>query len=141
MRATDVTVAPDSTLEQAMCLMRDHGMDLIPVCDSSRNIMGTITDRDIAIRVVTEGLDARRTDVRLVMGKVSFQCFEYQPVEDVCRTMVQNDVTSALVLDRQGNFAGVLSLPQVAAKGLAINGNSVTPQAGLVMRAGNRRPG
>ena len=40
-------------------MMRDDDVGLVPVVDGDR-LVGTLTDRDIAIRVVAEGRDPNR---------------------------------------------------------------------------------
>src|SRR5438105_9598370 len=60
------TVAPSATVQDAAERMKADNIGSLPVCQDSR-LMGTITDRDITIRVTAEGRDARSTLVRDVM--------------------------------------------------------------------------
>ena len=65
---SDVTcVSPQDTAEEAACRMRDENVGFLPVCDESRMVLGTITDRDIAIRVVA-GKRAGSTSVWSTSG-------------------------------------------------------------------------
>jgi len=65
MKASDIMTSnpecltPDSTVQEAARLMRDGGFGAIPVVDdqSRLEVVGIITDRDIAIRHVAEGHD------------------------------------------------------------------------------------
>src|SRR5215204_2008792 len=47
-------VSPAGTVEHAARRMRDQNIGFLPVCDESGQVVGTITDRDIAVRVVAE---------------------------------------------------------------------------------------
>jgi CBS domain-containing protein len=53
------TASAQSTVAAAAALMRDEQIGFLPVCDATGKVIGTLTDRDIAIRVVAEG---ERTD-------------------------------------------------------------------------------
>ena len=50
-------ISPDMTLRDAAKKMRDGDFGMLPVGEDDRMI-GTISDRDIAIRAVAEGKDA-----------------------------------------------------------------------------------
>lgn len=49
------TVAPDDSLQTAAGLMRDNGVDVLPVYEGGRLVGMKITDRDITVRAVAEG--------------------------------------------------------------------------------------
>ena len=70
LMSRDVKVInPDMTLGEAAKKMRDGDFGMMPVGEDDRMI-GTISDRDIAIRAVAEGKDAG-TKVRDVMAEAS----------------------------------------------------------------------
>lgn len=51
----DVHCATTQTsIATAAALMRDEQIGFVPVCDHARHVIGTLTDRDIAVRVVAE---------------------------------------------------------------------------------------
>src|SRR5512146_2427638 len=53
-----VYLTPDDTVKHAAEEMRDLNVGVIPVCNQDRTLLGVITDRDIAMRVVADGRDA-----------------------------------------------------------------------------------
>lgn len=54
---TDIEcVSPQSPVREAACRMRDQAIGFLPVCDESMSPVGTITDRDIAVRGVAEAI-------------------------------------------------------------------------------------
>ena len=59
--------APDATIEEAAQEMRDGDFGLVPVAEDEE-LLGVITDRDIAIRAVAEGRDPS-TLVREIMSE------------------------------------------------------------------------
>ena len=48
-------ITPQSTVQDAAELMRDEGIGFLPVCDASRKALGTVTDRDLVLRVLAQG--------------------------------------------------------------------------------------
>ena len=110
-----LTIPPESSVEYAARLMKHNEIGLLPV-GCPENIAGTITDRDITIRVTAEGLDPKHTEVRVVMSPKSFYCFEDQDVEEACLMMEDKRVRRLMVFDRTHVLAGILSLDDVAVK-------------------------
>ena len=121
MRVGDVmtrivlAVPPESSVEYAARVMKENQVGLLPVGDRD-NIAGTITDRDITIRVTAEGKDPRHTEVREVMSPKSFYCFDDQDLEDACLMMEDKRVRRLLVFDRTHALVGILSLDDVAVR-------------------------
>jgi CBS domain-containing protein len=106
-------VSPETTLVEAARKMRELDVGPIPVCDDNR-ILGIITDRDIATRAVAEGRDPKQTRVRDVMTRDVVYCFEDQDVDEAARLMQQRQVRRVLVLNRQRELAGIVSLGDLA---------------------------
>jgi CBS domain-containing protein len=51
----------DATVEQAAQMMSDESFGMLPVCDGQGQLQGVVTDRDIIVKVIAEGLDPRTT--------------------------------------------------------------------------------
>jgi CBS domain-containing protein len=56
------TLPPDANVRRAAELMRDLDVGIVPVVDAMGNLAGVVTDRDIVVKAVAEGLG---TDTRL----------------------------------------------------------------------------
>ena len=67
MRRDVKVISPEATIKEATQKMRDGDFGMMPVGEDDRMI-GTISDRDIAIRAVAEGKDTG-TKVRDVMSE------------------------------------------------------------------------
>ena len=106
-------VRPESTLVEAARKMKELDVGPIPVCDDNQ-IIGMITDRDIATRAVAEGRDPKHTQVREVMTQDVVYCFEDQEVDEAARLMRQRQVRRLLVLNRSRELAGIVSLGDLA---------------------------
>ena len=109
-------IAPDDTVEAAARRMRDENVGFLPVCDESKKVIGTLTDRDIAIRMVAEGRPAS-TQVKESLTRDIVAC---KPTDDIRRAeelMGQHRKSRIMCLDDDGRLAGVISLSDLAQTG------------------------
>lgn len=114
---TSVLVADaDSPASDAAAIMRDRNVGFLPVCNLSTGmVLGTITDRDIAIRLVAEEMPPTTTVGDLATPETIF-CRSNADVEEAHQLMRENRVARLLCVDENGRLAGVLSLSDIAAK-------------------------
>ena len=103
----DVQMAsPDQTIREAARAMAELGIGALPVAEGDR-LVGMVTDRDIAVRAVAEGLGPE-TLVRAVMTSDVKYCFEYEDLELVSRNMGDQQVRRLPVLSQDKRLVGVL---------------------------------
>lgn len=113
LMSRDVKVInPDMTIMQAAATMRDEGFGMMPVGENDRMI-GTISDRDIAIRAVAEGKDSS-TKVRDVMSDGVAWAFEDESVDEAVKIMSERQVRRLPVVDREKRLVGIVSLGDFA---------------------------
>lgn len=120
-------------LQEAARRMRTSAVGFLPVVEDDR-IVGAITDRDIAIRAVSEGWDPARTAVRRALTPGVVFGYEDQDVREAARIMEEREVRRLVVLDGAGQLVGVVSLGDIA---LDCGGPSL---AGEVLGRLARRP-
>ena len=93
--------------------MREHDIGAIPVGEKDR-LIGMVTDRDLAIRALTNGKDASQMTARDVMSKGIIFCRDTEDVEDAVRIMEQKQIRRLPVLDENKRMVGMLSLGDIA---------------------------
>src|SRR5262245_4465928 len=108
-----VCVDPTMPIAKAAQKMRDLDIAFVAVRDDDQPV-GTITDRDIAIRSVAESLDPRLERVNEIMTTEAFHCREDDDVEHVVNAMREKRVRRMLILDRNGKLVGVVSIGDIA---------------------------
>lgn len=115
--STGVQIAnPDETIETAARMMANIDVGAIPVGEDDR-LVGMITDRDIAIRAVAEGLGPG-TAIRSVMSSDIRYCFEDEDVGHVLKNMGDIQLRRLPVLNREKRIVGIVSLADVAKSGV-----------------------
>jgi CBS domain-containing protein len=106
-------ISPETSLQEAASRMKSRNVGFLPVCDKDRPV-GAITDRDLTIRAIAQGQDAKQTKVKDVMTKDVFFCFEDQEAEECARYMSEKEVRRMLILNRDNKLVGVISLGDLA---------------------------
>jgi CBS domain-containing protein len=106
---------PDSTAREAATLMRDHDCGSIPVVEDLKvkRLVGTVTDRDLAIRGLAEGRGPE-TAVSELMTDDPVTCVPEDEVEDVRQVMVQALVRRVPVVDEDGVLVGIVAQADLA---------------------------
>ncbi|MGV3726173.1 CBS domain-containing protein [Hydrogenophaga sp.] len=110
------TLAPHDTVEQAARVMESLDVGVLPVCDGAR-IVGMLTDRDIVVRGVAQGLPATTTPLEDVMSAQVEWVFEDEGLTEAAARMQQLQIRRLPVLDRDKRLVGIVSLGDLAAKG------------------------
>lgn len=106
-------VSPVDTIEDAARKMRDENVGFLPVCDESKHVVGTITDRDIAIRAVADSLPGT-TPVEEVMTGEVVACSPQDSIEIALQLMAENHKSRIMCVDEEGRLVGVISLSDIA---------------------------
>jgi len=95
-------------------IARDTG--ILPVVEQDEQLIGVLTDRDIAIRGVAQGVDPDQTEVRDFMSAEPL--VTCKPTEDIniaIQYMKEKQVRRLVVTDNDQHVVGVLSLADLAA--------------------------
>ena len=113
LMSSDVQViSPDMSIKEAAIKMRDGDFGMMPVGEDDRMI-GTLSDRDIVIRAVADGLDAD-TKVRDVMSEGVAWAYEDDSVENAAMIMSEWQVRRLPVVDRDKRLVGIVALGDFA---------------------------
>jgi CBS domain-containing protein len=116
MTADVETVKPDQTIREAATFMLRADAGSIPVCDGER-LQGMITDRDIAVRAVAEGMGPD-TPVTEIMSDDVLYVFEDDDVEDVASQMSRAQVRRMPVVSREDKrLVGIVSIGDLSDAG------------------------
>ncbi|HHY49903.1 MAG TPA: CBS domain-containing protein [Alphaproteobacteria bacterium] len=109
----DVRIAdPEMSIREVASTMEQIDAGFMPVGENDR-LVGTITDRDIAIRAVGHGLGPE-TKVREIMTHDVKYCFEDDNLSDVAQNMAEIQVRRLPVVNRDKRLVGVISLGDIA---------------------------
>ena len=105
-------VGPKDSIQDAAVAMAEIDAGILPVASDER-LVGIITDRDIAIRAVGNGLNAE-TSVDEVMTHEVRYCFADDDIQRVLDNMADVQVRRLPVLDSDKRLQGIVSLSDMA---------------------------
>lgn len=106
-------VPPDLCARDLAIRMKERNLGAFPVVDDG-SLVGIVTDRDLALRVMAEGRDAAMTLVRDVMTREVSWCGPDEPLEEVLARMAGRRVRRFPVLDAEKHLVGMVSLGKIA---------------------------
>jgi CBS domain-containing protein len=108
-------VTPETSAREAAQVMKDEDVGIVPVVEGQR-LIGVVTDRDLALRVVADGRDASTT-VRDVMstGKIA-TCRPDEDLDRVMETMAKEQVRRIPIVDERGSLVGIVAQADVVLK-------------------------
>ncbi|PND34625.1 CBS domain-containing protein [Achromobacter pulmonis] len=115
MTAEPAYLSEGETVRRAAELMADLDVGELPICDG-RRLVGVITDRDITVRCTARGVAPDTASVNDAMSERPIWCYDDDTVETAKGLMESEQVRRVLVLDRNKQLVGVVSLGDIAAK-------------------------
>lgn len=111
MTSNPACCTPDSTLQEVARMMVENDCGCIPVVNdqSNKKPVGTITDRDIAIRTVAAGQNPIPMKAADIMSIDIATIRPNQSLEECLRAMEEKDIRRILVVDEKGNCCGIVA--------------------------------
>jgi len=108
------SVSPDTPVSEAARVMKEEDVGLVPVvervggAETRGRLVGVVTDRDIAIRLVAEGRAADAPVSEVMSGGVK-SCNPNDSVEDAMALMGREQVRRIPIVDERGSLVGVVA--------------------------------
>ena len=109
-------VKPQQTIQEAAQMMSAFDVGMLPVIDSLNALLGTITDRDIAVNCVARGYNPQTTRVADGMSKNAVTCSINDDVTEAMQLMKSHQIRRLIVLDNSFQTVGILSLGDLATR-------------------------
>jgi CBS domain-containing protein len=111
-----VTASPMQSLKSAAKIMEENDFDALPICDNHR-VIGMLTVRDIAMKAVAQGLSLAESKISEFMTFETAYVFTDRPAEEVVRLMIEQQLRRLLVLDRDYQLVGIVSVDDLLMAG------------------------
>jgi CBS domain-containing protein len=148
MRCQDVMKRPVElchdyeTVQTAARKMADANIGFMPICDRNERLIGTLTDRDIAVRLAAEDRTASETRIADVMTREIVSCSASDDLSEAERQMAAHR-KSRIIVVADGAPIGVISLADLAGvdgKGAAQILRTIASREVLDAHGSRRRP-
>jgi CBS domain-containing protein len=106
-------VVPEALVNAIANKMKELDVGAIPVIRDGE-LVGMITDRDIAIRCVADGADPTKSTAENIMTRGVVYCRDTEELEDAIRIMESKQIRRLPVLDEEERLVGMLSLGDIS---------------------------
>ena len=115
MTDNPVCCLPNDLASQCARVMRREHIGAIPVVSDERTkeIIGIVTDRDLATKVVAESRDPNRTLVSDVMTHTIVVCREDDELSSAIAAIEEYEIRRIPVIDQGGRLVGIISQADV----------------------------
>jgi CBS domain-containing protein len=113
MTSNPCTIDADKDIVYAAKMLKDENVGVAPIVEGDQ-LIGVLTDRDIAIKVVAEGKDPQTTKVRDVASKDTVTIDPQQDLDEALRLMAQHQVRRLPVVEEDGKIVGIVAQADVA---------------------------
>ncbi len=107
---------PSDTVTKSANLMKSENIGSIVVIENeqTQKLMGIVTDRDLALKVVAEGLDAETTKVETVMTHKVVTCRAGADLQKAIDAMSEHQLRRIPIVNKNNKILGMISQADVA---------------------------
>jgi len=113
-------VSPQDPIVEAAKIMQQRNVGCIPVCDNNQQVTGVLTDRDIVIRVVSEGRDPKQLDVSKIMSTGITFGNQEMDAEEAANIMAEHQIRRLPVVEG-GKLVGIVSIGDLATHNIYVD--------------------
>lgn len=109
---------PTDHVKSVAQIMKRENIGPMPVIDSqeSRKLIGIITDRDLAMKIVGEGRDVESTKVEAVMTRKVVTCREDDELQRAMKLMSKHQLRRIVIVDHANKVVGIISQADLATR-------------------------
>ena len=119
MTPDPVCCIPTDTVSRVAKTMKTEDVGSLPVCESrsSRKLVGIITDRDLAIKVIADSRDPSKVTTADVMTWNPMTCHPDDDLDIAVHSMQSEQVRRIPIVDDAGVLVGIISQADIALRG------------------------
>jgi CBS domain-containing protein len=118
MTKNPVCCRPDDIVEKVAQLMQSENIGSIPVIENEQNqkLVGIVTDRDLALKIVAKGQDAKSTKVEAVMTRQIVTCRAEDDLQKALDAMADHQLRRIPIVDNDNKIVGIIAQADVATR-------------------------
>jgi CBS domain-containing protein len=118
MTRNPVSARPEDSVASVARLMKDNDIGPVPIVEAnnSKRLVGIVTDRDLALKVVAAGRDPQTTPVREVMTTNVITCRDDDDIETALDAMSTQQLRRIPVVDDGNMLLGIIAQADIATR-------------------------
>jgi len=103
-------IHPDASVFEAIQQMADKGIGALLVLDDQHQLVGILSERDYARKVILKGRSSKETPVRDIMTREVICASPRQTVEEAMALMTEKRIRHLPVMDKDHRLLGIVSI-------------------------------
>jgi CBS domain-containing protein len=109
---------PYDTAFKVAGMMKKENIGAIPVIENemTHKLIGIVTDRDLALKIVAEGLEGKSTKAETVMTRKVVTCLAGDDLHVALTAMSKNQLRRLPVVDKDHKIIGIIAQADVATR-------------------------
>jgi len=118
MTKNPVCCLPNDSVAKAAELMQRENIGSVPVIENeqSQKLIGIVTDRDLALKIVSVALDAKSTKVEAVMTHEVVTCRADDDLQKALDAMAEHQLRRIPIVDNDNKILGIIAQADVATR-------------------------
>ena len=118
MTKNPVCCLPSDTVSRVAELMRSKDIGPIPIIDSvqTKKLVGILTDRDLALKIVADGRNPKSTKAEEVMTREVVTCRAEDDLQNALDAMSGHKLRRIPVIDNNSRIVGIIAQADVATR-------------------------
>ena len=118
MTKNPVCCLPNDMVADVAELMNSGNIGSIPVIENvqTKKLIGIVTDRDLTLKIVAKGLDAKSTKVEAVMTRKVVTCLADNDLQKALDAMAEHQLRRIPVVDADNKIVGIIAQADVATR-------------------------
>jgi CBS domain-containing protein len=118
MTPNPICCLPTDNVERVAELMKRENIGSLLVIDNAQDLklIGIITDRDLALKVVAEGRDARSTSVESIMTRKMVSIRADDDIQRALEAMSKHQLRRIPIVNNENKIVGIIAQADVATR-------------------------
>jgi CBS domain-containing protein len=118
MTKNPVCCLPTDLVSKAAELMKSKDIGPVPIIENeqTRKLVGIVTDRDLALKIVAEGRDPKSTKTEAVMTRKVVTCRAEDDLQKALDAMSSHKLRRIPVVDNDNAIVGIIAQADVATR-------------------------
>jgi CBS-domain-containing membrane protein len=118
MTPDPVSCLATDSIEHVARLMQSEDIGSLPVVDDerSRQVVGIVTDRDLAVNALTQRGDGHNLTVEMVMTHNPVTCREHDGIDKAMKAMADYQVRRMPIVNDQNELVGIIAQADIATR-------------------------
>ena len=118
MTKNPVCCLPNDMVAKVAQLMKSKDIGPVPIIENeqTKKLVGIVTDRDLALKIVAEGRDPKSTKAEEVMTRKVVTCRGEDDVQKALDAMSDHQLRRIPVVDNDNKIVGIIAQADVATR-------------------------